>query len=163
MAENGESKAAAPADLKGLEALVARAGEGRGTPPVEQWNPPFCGNLDMEIAADGTWFYAGTPIARPAMVQLFAGILRKDPERYVLVTPVECVGIAVEDDGPGIPAAERSRVTDAFYRILGTEQQGTGLGLSIADAIAKEAREIYRQLDAVQGGTREIKQLRQVG
>lgn len=45
--------------------------------------------------------------------------------------------IWVEDDGPGIPAAERSRVTDAFYRILGTEQQGTGLGLSIADAIAK--------------------------
>ena len=47
------------------------------------------------------------------------------------------IAIWVEDDGPGIPAAERSRVTDAFYRILGTEQQGTGLGLSIADAIAK--------------------------
>ena len=47
------------------------------------------------------------------------------------------LAIWVEDDGPGIPAAERSRVTDAFYRILGTEQQGTGLGLSIADAIAK--------------------------
>ena len=51
----------------------------------------------MRIAADGTWFYAGTPIQRPAMIALFAGILRKDPERYVLVTPAECVGITVED------------------------------------------------------------------
>ena len=51
----------------------------------------------MRIAADGTWFYNGTPIGRPALVKLFASILRKDPERYVLVTPVERVGIAVED------------------------------------------------------------------
>ncbi|MBO6551620.1 MAG: DUF1285 domain-containing protein [Roseitalea sp.] len=98
MAENGESKAAAPADLKGLEALVARAGEGRGTPPVEQWNPPFCGNLDMEIAADGTWFYMGTPIGRPALVKLFSSVLRKDEDgKTYLVTPVEKVGIRVAD------------------------------------------------------------------
>ena len=65
--------------------------------PVEKWNPDFCGDIDMRIAADGTWFYMGTPIGRHALVKLFASILRKDPERYVLVTPVERVGIKVED------------------------------------------------------------------
>jgi len=68
-----------------------------GPAPAEQWNPPFCGDIDMRIARDGAWFYRGTPILRPAMVRLFASILRKDPERYVLVTPVERVGIIVED------------------------------------------------------------------
>nr|WP_245514322.1 DUF1285 domain-containing protein [Camelimonas lactis] len=65
--------------------------------PVDRWNPDFCGDIDMRIAADGTWFYMGTPIGRHALVKLFASILRKDPERYVLVTPVERVGIKVED------------------------------------------------------------------
>lgn len=98
MAENGESKAAPPADLKGLEALIARAGDGRGAPPVERWNPPFCGDLDMEIAADGTWFYMGTPIGRPALVKLFSSVLRKDEDgKTYLVTPVEKVGIRVAD------------------------------------------------------------------
>jgi uncharacterized protein len=69
----------------------------RALPPVEQWNPPFCGDIDMKIARDGTWFYCGTPIGRPALVRLFSTILRKDPEGYVLVTPVERVGIKVED------------------------------------------------------------------
>ncbi|QDY70302.1 DUF1285 domain-containing protein [Qingshengfaniella alkalisoli] len=64
---------------------------------MHKWNPPFCGNLDMRIARDGTWFYEGTPIGRPAMVRLFSTILRKDGEDYFLVTPVEKVGIAVED------------------------------------------------------------------
>ncbi len=72
--------------------------EGRGAlPPVEHWNPPFCGDIDMRIARDGTWFYQGAPIRRPALVRLFSTILRKDPERYVLVTPVERVGVIVED------------------------------------------------------------------
>jgi hypothetical protein len=66
-------------------------------PPVERWNPPFCGDIDMRIALDGTWFYRGTPIGRPALVRLFSTILRKDPEGYVLVTPVEKAGIKVED------------------------------------------------------------------
>ncbi|MGJ3264641.1 MAG: DUF1285 domain-containing protein [Salinarimonas sp.] len=80
-----------------LSRLVAAAKEGRGAPPVERWNPPYCGEIDMAIAADGTWFYQGTPIGRPALVKLFASVLRKDPERFVLVTPVERVGIEVED------------------------------------------------------------------
>jgi hypothetical protein len=61
------------------------------------WNPAFCGDIDMRIAADGSWHYNGSPIGRMAMVKLFASILRKDPDRYVLVTPVERVGIAVDD------------------------------------------------------------------
>ncbi|MEM9855638.1 MAG: DUF1285 domain-containing protein, partial [Pseudomonadota bacterium] len=61
------------------------------------WNPPFCGDLDMEIKRDGTWFYMGTPIGRPGLVKLFSSILRKDGEDYFLVTPVEKVGIRVED------------------------------------------------------------------
>lgn len=98
MAENGKSKAMPPADLKGLEALVARAGEAGGLPPVDKWNPPFCGDLDMEIAADGTWFYLGTPIGRPALVKLFSSVLRKDEDgRTYLVTPVEKIGIRVAD------------------------------------------------------------------
>jgi hypothetical protein len=65
--------------------------------PVDQWSPPFCGDIDMRIAGDGTWFYNGTPIERPAMVRLFSRILRRDEARYYLVTPVEKVGITVED------------------------------------------------------------------
>lgn len=77
-----------------LDAGLAHAAH---LPPVEQWNPPFCGMIPMRIARDGRWFYQGTPIERPALVQLFSKLLRKDGERYVLVTPVECVGIEVED------------------------------------------------------------------
>jgi uncharacterized protein len=82
----------------GHDVTEAKAGPAQtALPPVERWNPPFCGDIDMRIARDGTWFYCGTPIGRPALVRLFSTILRKDPEGYVLVTPVERVGIKVED------------------------------------------------------------------
>lgn len=81
---------------EGIAASV-KAAKGRGLPPVQDWNPPFCGDLDMRIARDGTWFYEGTPIGRPGLVRLFSTILRKDGEDYFLVTPVEKVGITVED------------------------------------------------------------------
>lgn len=81
---------------EGIAASV-RAAKGRGLPPVHEWNPPFCGDLDMRIARDGTWFYEGTPIGRPGLVRLFSTILRKDGDDYFLVTPVEKVGITVED------------------------------------------------------------------
>ena len=68
-----------------------------GLPPVHLWNPPFCGDIDMRIARDGSWFYLGTPIGRPAMVRLFSTILRRDGDDYFLVTPVEKVGIRVDD------------------------------------------------------------------
>jgi hypothetical protein len=79
-----------------VEALGSDAAR-KGPPPVERWNPAYCGDIDMRIAMDGSWHYMGTPINRPALVRLFSSVLRKDPERYVLVTPVERVGIAVED------------------------------------------------------------------
>jgi len=75
----------------------ARAAKKGGLPPVHLWDPPHCGDLDMRIARDGTWFYMGTPIGRPELVRLFSTILRKDGDRYVLVTPVEKVGITVDD------------------------------------------------------------------
>jgi uncharacterized protein len=81
--------------LQGLAASLPR--EKRGLPPVERWNPPFCGDIDMEIAADGTWFYQKTPIGRPALVKLFSGILKREGENYFLVTPVEKVGLRVAD------------------------------------------------------------------
>jgi hypothetical protein len=85
---------AGPEPLRGLDAARKTT---RGPAPVHLWNPAYCGEIDMRIARDGTWFYNGTPIGRPALVQLFSNILRKDPERFVLVTPVERVGIVVED------------------------------------------------------------------
>jgi len=79
-------------------AASARAAAGRkGPPPVHLWNPPFCGDLDMRIARDGTWFYLGTPIGRPGLVRLFSSILKKEGDAYFLVTPVEKVGITVDD------------------------------------------------------------------
>jgi hypothetical protein len=76
---------------------AAKQAGAKGPPPVHLWNPPFCGDLDMRIAADGTWFYLGTPIGRPALVRLFASVLKRENDKYFLVTPVEKVGIRVED------------------------------------------------------------------
>lgn len=83
-------------DAAGI-AAAAKAAQGRGLPPVDTWDPPFCGDLDMRIRKDGVWFYEGTPIGRPGMVRLFSTVLRKDGDAYFLVTPVEKVGIQVED------------------------------------------------------------------
>ena len=76
--------------------LAAKEGK-RGAPPVHLWNPPFCGDIDMRIARDGTWFYMGTPIGREGLVKLFASIIRRDGDDFFLVTPVEKVGIIVDD------------------------------------------------------------------
>ena len=83
----------------GLDAItVAARREGaRGLPPVHLWNPPFCGDLDMRIATDGTWFYLGTPIGRLALVKLFASVLKREGDKHFLVTPVEKCGIVVDD------------------------------------------------------------------
>jgi uncharacterized protein len=89
---------------QGLEGLTVAAREaanatpaGKGLPPVHLWNPPFCGDLDMRIAGDGTWYYIGTPIGRPALVRLFSTILKREDGKHFLVTPVEKVGIRVDD------------------------------------------------------------------
>jgi len=97
--EHREQSLTDATEARGLEALISRATRaGKGAAPVERWNPDFCGDLDMEIKQDGTWFYLGTPIGRMPLVQLFSTVLRKDEDgRTYLVTPVERVGIRVVD------------------------------------------------------------------
>jgi len=82
--------------LETITGALSRAAV-KGPPPVERWNPPFCGDLDMRIAGDGTWFYMKTPIGRPALVKLFASVLKREGDKYFLVTPVEKCGIQVDD------------------------------------------------------------------
>jgi len=85
-----------PGALDGIASHARREG-GKRPAPVQLWNPPFCGDLDMRIATDGTWFYLKTPIGRPALVKLFASVLKREGDRYFLVTPVEKCGITVDD------------------------------------------------------------------
>jgi hypothetical protein len=92
-------------------------------PPVEKWNPPFCGDLDIRIARDGTWFYLGTPIGRPELVRLFSSIIRKDKENYFLVTPVEKVGIQV-DDAPFVAVDFDNHKQDGIDYLEFTTQVG---------------------------------------
>ncbi|MDF1609710.1 DUF1285 domain-containing protein [Hoeflea sp. YIM 152468] len=108
-----------PADLA---ALISRAQADRNTgkdglPPIERWNPPYCGDIDMEIRADGTWFYMGTPIGRPALVRLFSTVLRRDEDgKTYLITPVEKIGIRVAD-APFL-GVEMTRSEDAAGQVL---------------------------------------------
>jgi len=83
----------------GLDGLTsaARSAAAKGPPPVHLWNPPYCGDIDMRIAADGTWYYLKTPIGRAPLVKLFASVLKREGDKYFLVTPVEKCGIAVDD------------------------------------------------------------------
>lgn len=101
---------------RGLETLAAALGAARKAPPVHLWNPPYCGDLDMRIAADGTWFYMGTPIGRPALVKLFSSVLKKEDGKHFLVTPVEKVGI---------------RVDDAPFQAVEMEMRGEGAGRTL--------------------------------
>ena len=89
---NAEPKEAKRRSLDAI-AGAAQGAARKGPPPVHLWNPPFCGNLDMHIAADGTWFYLKTPIGRAALVKLFASVLKREGDQYFLVTPVEKCGI----------------------------------------------------------------------
>ena len=97
------SSSAKSGGAAGLASLIERAASDRnagkdGLPPVERWNPHFCGDIDMEIKSDGAWFYMGTPIGRPALVRLFSTVLRKDEDgKTYLVTPVEKLCIRIED------------------------------------------------------------------
>ncbi|MFN7265793.1 MAG: DUF1285 domain-containing protein, partial [Phenylobacterium sp.] len=85
-----------PSGLDGV-AAAARQAPGRGLPPVHLWNPAHCGDIDIVIKRNGQWFHEGTPIGREALVRLFSTVLRKDPDGFHLVTPVEKMRITVED------------------------------------------------------------------
>src|SRR4030088_1307750 len=93
MAKEGQTAAG------GLDTLAdaAKRASDRGGPPVHLWNPPYCGEIDMRIASDGTWFYQKTPIGRAALVKLFASVLKREGDNYFLVTPVEKCGITVDE------------------------------------------------------------------
>jgi hypothetical protein len=83
--------------MDGLEEALRQAGR-RGLPPVERWNPPYCGDIGLRILGNGTWLYQGSAIARPALVKLFASVLRRDADgRTYLVTPAEKVDVRVDD------------------------------------------------------------------
>lgn len=81
----------------GLDGIAAQVRSGDGGAPVHLWNPPYCGDLDIRIAADGTWYYMKSPIGRLPLVKLFSSVLKREDGRFFLVTPVEKVGIAVDD------------------------------------------------------------------
>lgn len=84
-------------ELMRYAAALSEAGAGKKLPPVEKWDPPYCGELNLTIRRDGLWIHDGTPIGRAALVRLFSTVLRKEGERYFLVTPVEKLGIKVAD------------------------------------------------------------------
>ena len=88
-----------PVNLKGIETIYSFSKSNKKSlPPIEKWNPPFCGDIDMTISKSGKWYYMGSEIKRPAMVKLFSVILRLESDNsYYLVTPVEKVRIQVED------------------------------------------------------------------
>lgn len=111
--------------------------EGFSPAPVERWNPPFCGDIDMRIAADGTWYYQGTPITRPAMVRLFSRVLWRENDSYFLVTPVEKVGIRV-DDAPWVITMVEFGVDTGRPTILFETQVGDRFILSVSHPLRVE-------------------------
>jgi hypothetical protein len=126
MAKQGRNTDQSREGNQNLEGIAAAAREAakagstaKGLPPVHLWNPPFCGDLDIRIATDGTWFYMGTPIGRPALVRLFSTILKREDGKHFLVTPVEKVGIRV-DDAPflAVEMVKEGNSQDPLYPLL---------------------------------------------
>ena len=91
------NKKANTPSAEGIAAAARAAIKSKTLPPVMSWNPPFCGDLDIRIARNGTWYYLGTPIGRFELVKLFSSILKIEDGKYFLVTPIEKVGIKVDD------------------------------------------------------------------
>ena len=114
----------------GIAAAARKAGK-RGLPPVHLWNPPFCGDLDMRIARDGTWFYLGTPIGRFELVRLFSSVLKLEDGKYFLVTPVEKVGITV-DDAPFV-AVDFTATGDGIDQVLRFETNMGDFAFTLAE------------------------------
>jgi len=139
-----EATASTPGGLKGLAAAEEAGRKGKGLPPVHKWNPPFCGDLDIRIARDGTWFYMGTPIGRERLVRLFSTVLRHDEDgKYYLVTPVEKVGIIVED-APFLAVAMRVEGKGREQKLIFTTNVGD-------DAEAGSEHPIRFEIDAETG------------
>jgi len=107
----------------GLASLQRETAAGRKLPPVEKWNPAHCGDIDIRIARDGTWFHEGTPVGRRELVRLFSTILRKDADGFHLVTPAEKMRITVED-APFIAVLLRAEGGDREQRLIFTTNVG---------------------------------------
>ena len=120
---------------------ISRLVEGNRLPPVDQWHPQFCGDSEMRIARDGTWFHQGNPIARPQLVRLFSRILRREADgRYMLVTPGEMLEIAVEDT-PFLAIEMKSEGDHADRRIAFRLNVGDPLVVGPANPIRVEDRD----------------------
>ena len=124
-------------------AASVQAASRKGPPPVHLWNPPFCGDIDMRIRRDGVWFHEGTPIGRPGLVRLFSSILKREGDKYFLVTPVEKVGIIV-DDAPML-------AIDFTATGTGTDQVLTFTTLTEDVVVASAANPIRILRDPVSG------------
>ena len=107
----------------GLDGIAAAAKQapGRGLPPVHLWNPAHCGEIDIVIRRDGLWFHEGSPIGREALVRLFSTVLRRDPDGFHLVTPVEKMRITVEDAPFIATRVDREGDTLRFLTNVGDE------------------------------------------
>lgn len=100
-----------------LEALAKQLNGENSHPPVEKWNPPFCGDMDIQIQSDGSWHYMGTPIGRMPLVKLFASVLTTQNGEYFLVTPVEKIRIQVVD-APFVVTQWRIEQTDRGQTLI---------------------------------------------
>lgn len=170
---------AAPVFFEAMTDLMRYAAElesasGKSLPPVERWSPDYCGELDLLIRADGTWIHEGTPIGRARLVRLFSTVLKREGDRHYLVTPVEKLGIRVEDaafvavlmrregDGPGQRLIFTTNVgdevaADGDHAIDFRERPGGGFApyLHVRSGLeARIARSVYYDLVAL-GETRE--------
>ncbi len=122
--------------VSGLLKQIAEEGEGT-LPPVHLWNPPFCGDIDMVIKRDGSWHYLNSPIGRERMVRLFSTVLRRDGDDYFLVTPVEKVGITVEDV-PFVAIAVEKKEVDGFPALVFTTHVGDSVTASVTHPLRVE-------------------------
>lgn len=102
---------------------LAQQLEDESLPPVEKWNPDYCGDIDMVIKRDGSWHYMGTPIGRKKLVKLFSNVIRKDDNKYYLVTPVEKIGITVED-APFLAVLMDVEQQDGTQQLIFTDNVG---------------------------------------
>lgn len=122
------------------ETLLKQINTDLPLPPLEKWNPDFCGDIPMRIAQDGRWYYQGGEIKRPAMVKMFSRILWKEDDRYFLKTPVEKVGIQVDDVPFQVISVERIDQTDALLRFKTSTGEVVDAGLEHPIRVVTDAQ-----------------------
>ena len=147
MAETAKREGAG--DIGGLAALIDRAAPDGRRPPVERWNPPFCGDIDMAIDRDGRWHYMGSPIGREKLVRLFSTVLKREGDAYFLVTPVEKVGIRVADVEQSIGRKIDDTISSDGRSVVYALNRGVPFFLSNKDS--QVSQDILRLAKAVIG------------